>query len=859
MRHKICWVTEKKHGRYGMRMQERGGWFDSLLLFCGALVCLGSAYRQLYELLDGMQGLVLPEHTFVYVLLSAAALSGYYGSGFFKRIWMRLLPLLPMAVCFGRYYRGHRLQIEDGILYLLRMYAVKISEYYEYSFLFPLGEEAEAPVALVFWVLLIFWGVFVLAAVSGQMEWMLTLPVSMLVAGFAVGRGPEWESMLLLFVSALIFRAYRVSFHQKPLARMGQLAGVTGICLLAGAVLSVLADDVVAKHDVMMERQLALEDAVLALPVWNLFSQDGTVTNNAPLGNGREVLTMDLSEKPTENVYLKTYAADHYASGRWSISEDAFAQAAAAQGMTVQEAGARILNMPCEEGKEVLEPEDARAAADYLAVAGPRQYEYTIHCRNFGKTAPLPYMSVLPEEFVADGDTSAKKPWMKREYSGRMALGGNIASPLTEYLYIFYVVNTWYSEDMLISELPGSRQKEQMEGTEDDWYSDYVGRLATDHLVSEGVENRLEEYLQIFGWMDIEDFRSYMASVQEFGNVFLTNGIRMGDVSIVQEILNDIGSYSRELNSLPAGTDPIDYFLNTSGEGYCVHFASAATLMLQAMGIPARYASGYVVFPKDFERTEEGYTAVVTDDRAHAWVEVYVEGLGWVPYEVTPGFHRGNGENGTKKEKTDDSQNTQSTKEQEQPEHTPQTEQAPDGEAAKKNGANRSGREQTPISLMEWLSETKLWGYPLIWWLQVLAAVAGVYVLIRLLIRLWRGYEEYQQRLICEEIHKGNYREAINRINGRMYRLLSAREHLIFRRIRDDRCYRRALCWLSALREAAVDVDLYMELVKQAHFSNTQMCEEDAWRVYEIYQRCRMRRWEREKLANGYKHRVQAW
>ncbi|MCI7131657.1 MAG: transglutaminase-like domain-containing protein [Lachnospiraceae bacterium] len=857
MRNRICWETEKKHGRHGMRMQAGGGWFDSLLLFCGALVCLGSAYRQLDELLDGMQGLVLPEHTFVYVLLSAAGLSGYYGSGFFKRIWMRLLPLLPMAVCFGRYYRGHQLQIEDGILYLLRMYAVKISEYYEHSFLFPLGEEAEAPAALAFWVLLIFSGLFVLAAVCGQMEWILALPVAMLVAGLAVGKGPGWESMLFLFVSALIFRAYRVSFHQKPLARMGQLVGVTGICLLAGAVLSVLADDVVAKHDVMMERQLALEDAVLTLPVWNLFSQDGTVTNNAPLGNGREVLTMDLSEKPTENIYLKTYAADHYESGRWSISEDAFAQVAAAQGMTVQEAGARILNMPCEEGKEVLEPEDARAAVDYLAVAGPRQYAYTIHCRNFGKAAPLPYMSVLPEGFVADGDTSAEKPWTMREYSGTMALGGNIASPLTEYLNIYYVVNTWDLDEMLISSLSEARRKEQPD--EMKWYSDYVEGLVIDHPGSEEVKKRLGEYLQIFGWKGLEEFQSYQTAAGEYGNIYFANGIRMGNVPMVQEILNDIGTYSRALDPLPAGTDPIDYFLNTSGEGYCVHFASAATLMLQAMGIPARYASGYVVFPKDFKRTEEGYTAVVTDARAHAWVEVYVEGFGWVPYEMTPGFRKGSEENEDRKENRDVSQNTQSTRDQAQPEHTPQTEQTPDGDVAKKTDTNLRGRVQAPISLMEWLSEMKLWGYPLIWWLQVLAAVAGVCVLIRLLIRLWRGYEEYQQRLICEEIRKGNYKEVINRINGRMYRLLSARERLIFRRIRDDRCYRRALCWLSALREAAVDVDLYMELVKQAHFSNTQMCEEDAWRVYEIYQRCRMRRREREKLANGYKRRMQAW
>lgn len=72
--------------------------------------------------------------------------------------------------------------------------------------------------------------------------------------------------------------------------------------------------------------------------------------------------------------------------------------------------------------------------------------------------------------------------------------------------------------------------------------------------------------------------------------------------------------------------------------GYCIHFASAAVMMFRSMGVPARYAEGYFVDEEDI--IEEKGTTVeyeVTDKSAHAWVEIYQEGLGWVPVEVTPG------------------------------------------------------------------------------------------------------------------------------------------------------------------------------------------------------------------------------
>ena len=80
--------------------------------------------------------------------------------------------------------------------------------------------------------------------------------------------------------------------------------------------------------------------------------------------------------------------------------------------------------------------------------------------------------------------------------------------------------------------------------------------------------------------------------------------------------------------------DQLDFalwFLEESATGYCVHFASAATVLLRAAGIPARYVTGYLTYSAG-----DGISGV-TADEAHAWVEYLDPKLGWTVLEATPG------------------------------------------------------------------------------------------------------------------------------------------------------------------------------------------------------------------------------
>ena len=67
--------------------------------------------------------------------------------------------------------------------------------------------------------------------------------------------------------------------------------------------------------------------------------------------------------------------------------------------------------------------------------------------------------------------------------------------------------------------------------------------------------------------------------------------------------------------------------------GYCQHFAGAMALMLRYLGIPARVAAGFT--SGAFDRSKTRWT--VTDHDAHAWVEVWFDGWGWLPFDPTPG------------------------------------------------------------------------------------------------------------------------------------------------------------------------------------------------------------------------------
>lgn len=84
------------------------------------------------------------------------------------------------------------------------------------------------------------------------------------------------------------------------------------------------------------------------------------------------------------------------------------------------------------------------------------------------------------------------------------------------------------------------------------------------------------------------------------------------------------------------GFDVIAKFLETKA-GYCVHFASTMAVLARESGIPARISIGYTQGTPTDERVEGVLRMEVDSHDLHAWPELYFEGVGWVPFEPTPG------------------------------------------------------------------------------------------------------------------------------------------------------------------------------------------------------------------------------
>ncbi|HBM80181.1 MAG TPA: hypothetical protein DD426_04985, partial [Clostridiaceae bacterium] len=81
--------------------------------------------------------------------------------------------------------------------------------------------------------------------------------------------------------------------------------------------------------------------------------------------------------------------------------------------------------------------------------------------------------------------------------------------------------------------------------------------------------------------------------------------------------------------------DFVDYFLFDEKKGYCTYHASAMAVMSRMAGIPSRYVEGFAISESD--KGSDGIYKVPAY-RAHAWVELYFDGYGWVRFEPTSSY-----------------------------------------------------------------------------------------------------------------------------------------------------------------------------------------------------------------------------
>lgn len=312
-----------------------------------------------------------------------------------------------------------------------------------------------------------------------------------------------------------------------------------------------------------------------------------------------QALKLTSSEKPQETIYLKGYVGAVYSGSRFDAADEEIFLNVAANWKIQDNPSLYIQNLPFlrmmyaenvtfTEGEDEVTPElsgEVTSTAQELKVENLDANDaYTY----------LPYNAYL------------------NEYYTILAGDGAVEGQTRQEDIFSYYPREKYQEAMEEWIL-----HEDYQGALDSVESSYENYVNAVYLqIPESGLEQLKEECENTGLSDIDDIKEYVVSTLSQNYVF-----------------------NRDVEPLPEGKDFVSWFLYEKGEGYSTHFAAAATMMFRMFGVPARYVVGYVAPKSIFSSQPDGtYTAVLEDDNAHAWTEIYLSGIGWVPVETTPGF-----------------------------------------------------------------------------------------------------------------------------------------------------------------------------------------------------------------------------
>ena len=191
-------------------------------------------------------------------------------------------------------------------------------------------------------------------------------------------------------------------------------------------------------------------------------------------------------------------------------------------------------------------------------------------------------------------------------------------STLYPYTYTYYNYEFYLTDDRVLSDVNYI-----------DFESDYREYVYSKYLT---IDNSLKQ-----------DILDMIKEYEDPEDPLKVKNITGAEEDLIVRIAEFIRSYTYGSNEYRNGQkDIVRFFLNIGGEyehggvGICQDFASAATLMYRAYNIPARYVTGFVCYIDDEGTFKPNTEIEVNQTLAHSWVEIYIDGMGWVPVEVTP-------------------------------------------------------------------------------------------------------------------------------------------------------------------------------------------------------------------------------
>lgn len=752
-----------------------------------------------------------------------------------------------------------KMLFNDYLLYFNRQFGTVYESY-------PQQSATKEPM-LSFLIVVVFLLCLMLRYVSNIRMFLLLPDLLVLFAGLLVNALPQWQGLSSFFVGVLLLFAAPGSSssdmhavagksrrtEKKGLA-LGQLFSfaVTAVSAMLLVSISGYAFSGVAKHIPEKRPQFyafqqkieeGVQKRVNQLSVLGItFQKDRAhVDNETPEYSGETVLQIEMSEKSLNNLYLKSFDSGTYRNNTWVDDDKTFQKAAKKQGYDSEHIGMLLQ----QQVYEMLQAQSSVSSAEYLdalassymtAKVEPVSFQVDYKMKHL-PDALFPYYSDLsdaPKDLWVEGDSLIRKKRSTEELEGTFI---NADADLTLDVYSIgrSIKGTqkakayqWYSDYVLQqyrnekTQVPSIARvlKKNRQSFEVFMYDPENYREGEGFFVDQMVKDQMGEWKSLYGEELDEEEQERVA----------INHCRSELARWVKDFLADTASYNLYLNPVPKGTNTIDYFLETGHEGYCMHFATAGALLLQELGVPARYASGYVVKECDFHDKKGTYVAEIPDYNAHAWVEIYMERIGWIPIEMTPGYDESiakiptdPGLRESLKEKH--RRQTQEPDTETKQEVSGETERPTETQTQEETQTTETSGEKTP-------QET---GGGRVDQMSVLLIAAAFLLVLAIAVFVILQWRAYHQRLLRELRQKKN-RQALQRMNRRIYHGLRGSAF----GIKSDVQYLEKLknAYPAILEDAW---ERYLAIVQKAVFSTEPVTEEETRFCYKIYRKTRRR------------------
>lgn len=655
----------------------------------------------------------------------------FAGVGAFMALVLMFLPkgktLLAVLIygCFIWFAWDKRNEVCGGMIYLVNGIIEKLNAYYGISlyYMLPTEDMIMYGSKLMFadWISMVLGFSYALIFFNGKGS---ALPVALTLVAYWLPATLEMKLSHMDFILSMMFVCacanMRGVIHSRNVRR-NRLANMQAAVLTAALVFVCIWTTGIVKPEEDFEGYSALEGLkgkfVFTFEDIKMnFLDDITVDgiSGGTLGDVDEVEYEDeavlrvIAPSKIGTIYLKAYQAEVYSSSQWKNLSD-----------RVYKANKDVFKA-CE--KAGFYPQTAMMdtlgiMAQYFSEADYMDYRIQVK-----KLLSMDRYDYIPSGVLLDGgyDTVTS---LEGSYDKVLEIDNNKTNSDGYYEYYARTLmeNTDMAEFALAVESFKNGNLPLTEELYDYLYAEFLYRdfVYENYLeVNTKAADRIEEEL-------LDEI------IQDNYELEGTKG-KLCFIYDTVEYLDDNYRYTLSPGATPSNEDFVEYFLFDTKQGYCTYFATAAVMIYRSAGIPARYVEGYIV-PENlmydsngaeepvygsvgqnrFEYEMELVTLTITDRYAHAWVEVYIDGLGWMPVEVTPGYspdynveemYEEDDEDESTKEVTTESEEETTTAEaetdEEQESKTEEAYEEPSTEEASQpqenessNGGNNSGKD----------------------------------------------------------------------------------------------------------------------------------------------------------------------